>query len=63
MTAVGIGSLVKKYGVGVLNPVSEFKLQKYIAANRDIRTKEGDQLLTKEMEGAHPFDVEAALND
>lgn len=68
LTVVGVGSLVRKYGIGVLNPVSEFKMQKYIAANRAIRTTEGEALikeqqLSKDMEGAHPFEVEAALND
>lgn len=61
-TLVGVGALVKKYGLGVLNPTSEFKLQKAIADNRAIRNVENQQL-TKEMDGAHPFDVEAALND
>lgn len=61
-TLVGVTALVRKYGIGVVNPTSEFRLQKAIENNRAIRVQEAQQL-TKDMEGAHPFDVEAALND
>jgi hypothetical protein len=63
LTVVGLSALVKKYGFGVLNPTSEFSLQNAVAANRKIRTDEQIENFTPEMEGAHPYEVEAALND
>jgi len=60
LTVVGLSALVKKYGLTVLSPKSEFKLQNAIAANRNVRSQEQ---MTQDMDGAHPFDVEAALND
>jgi hypothetical protein len=61
LTTIGLTALVKKYGFGVLNPASAFSLQKAVAANRKVRKEEAG--LSPEMEGAHPYEVEAALND
>jgi len=60
-TVVGLTSLVKKYGLGVLSPTYKMNLQKDISGNRKVRTE--DQLAGSAMDEQHPFDVEASNAD
>ena len=63
LQTIGLSALIKKYGLGVMSTSSKFDMQKAITENRKVRNNEMSEMITPEMEGEHPMDVESALAD